>query len=132
MIKESAFRPLQGRKDVPRLLLQLEQIEEEMVELGGDVLAVRCAPETAFEKALSAEFAFANLVREAAIELPEDVAREQGALPLFVNEETSFVAVTDLTVGKLKILMETLQRPVSPHMVESSVLDLVLIDKVWG
>lgn len=131
LVKEEAFRPSPSRTDVPRLLLQLAQIEEQMAALGGDPLAVREGPETPFEKAASGDFARCNLSLAAARELPEAVAREQQAVCLFVNEDTAFVAITDLSVGKLRTLMETIERPVNPHMVEPTVMR-ELLERAYG
>lgn len=126
LVKDSAFRPSPSRADVPRLMLQLAQIEEQMGALGEDPLSVREGPETPFEKAASADFARCNLVKAAARELPETVARAERAVCLFVNEETAFVAVTDMSVAKLRALMEALDRPVNPHMVEPVILEELL------
>ena len=130
LVKAGAFRPSPNRTDVPRLLLQLAQIEEQMTSFGEDPLAVREGPETPFERAASAEFARNNLVLMAARELPESVAQEQAAVCIFVNEETAFVAVSELSVAKLRAVMEALQRPVNPHMVEPQVLD-ELLERVY-
>lgn len=126
MIGEGAFRPNPGRAQVPRLLLQLSEIEEQMGALGGDPLAVQPGPETPFERAASADFARSNLVVGAARELSESTARRVGAVPLFINEETAFVAMASLSVEKLRTVMEALERPVNPHMVEDEVLEELL------
>ncbi|MEO1228341.1 MAG: hypothetical protein AAFZ18_05495 [Myxococcota bacterium] len=131
LVKEGAFRPNPSRADVPRLLLQLAQIEEQMGSAGEDPLAVRQGPETDFERAASSDFARCNLVLAAARELPETVARAERAVCLFVNEDTAFVAVTGISVAKLRALMEALGRPVNPHMVEEAVLD-ELLDRAYG
>lgn len=126
LVKDSDFRPSPSRADVPRLLLQLAQIEEQMTSFGEDPLAVRQGPETPFERAASADFARCNLVSAAANELPESIARSESAVCLFVNEETAFVAVTDISVTKLRALMEALDRPVNPHMVEPEIIEELL------
>lgn len=131
LVKDGAFRPNPSRADVPRLLLQLAQIQEQMGHLGEDPLAVRTGPETPFERAASADFARSNLVLSAARELPEAVARSERAVPIFVNEDTAFVAMVDLSVPKLQAVMEALERPVNPHMVEAEVLD-ELLERVYG
>lgn len=131
LVKDGAFRPNPSRSDVARLLLQLAQIEEQMTALGEDPLAVRQGPETAFERAASADFARCNLVLAAARELPEEVARTHEAVCLFVNEDTAFVAMAELSVAKLRAIMEALERPVNPHMVEREVLR-ELIQRVYG
>lgn len=131
LVRDGAFRPNPSRADVPRLILQLAQIEEQMTSMGEDPLAVRQGPETEFERAASADFARCNLVLAAARELPEDVARREGAVCLFVNEDTAFVAMVDLSVSKLRAVMEALERPVNPHMVERATLE-DLIQRVYG
>ncbi|MBX2810261.1 MAG: hypothetical protein KTR25_00560 [Myxococcales bacterium] len=131
LVKEGVFRPNPSRSDVPRLLLQLAQIEEQMSSLGEDPLAVREGPETAFERAASADFARCNLVPQAARELPEEVARQEGAVCLFVNEDTAFVAMSDLSVPKLRAVMEALERPINPHMIEADLLE-ELLERVYG
>lgn len=132
LVKDGAFRPSPSRADVPRLLLQLAQIEEQMSSsFGEDPLAVRPGPETEFERAASADFARYNLVMPAARELPEDVARREGAVCLFINEDTAFVAMADLSVGKLRAVMEAMDRPVNPHMVEPRILE-ELFARVYG
>jgi hypothetical protein len=131
LVEPSAFRASPSRADVPRLLLQLTQIQEQMGHLGEDPLAVRGGPETPFERCASADFARSNLVLSAARELPEALARAQGAVPLFVNEETAFVAMVEVSVTKLQVVMEALERPVTPHMVETPVLE-ELLERVYG
>lgn len=131
LVKDGAFRANPSRADVPRLLLQLAQIEEQMGTDGEDPLAVRQGPESAFECAASSDFARSNLVLAAARELPEAVARSERAVCLFVNEDTAFVAVTAISVAKLRALMEALDRPVNPHMVEEPVLD-ELLERAYG
>lgn len=128
LVKDGAFRPNPNRTDVPRLVLQLAQIEQQVAEGAEDPLAVRQAPETELERASSADFARTNLVLAAARELPEEVARAQRAVVLFINEETAFTAMADLSVSKLRALIEALDRPVTPHMVEESALDALLAD----
>ncbi len=131
LVRDASFRTNPSRADVPRLLLQLAQIEEQAGLLGGDPLAVRGGPETELERAASSDFARCNLVLAAARELPEAVAREAGAVTLFVNEETAFVAMSELSAGRLRSVMEALERPVNPHMVSADVL-AELIERVYG
>ena len=131
LVKEGAFRPNPSRADVPRLLLQLAQLEEQMSTFGEDPLAVQEGPETDFERAASADFARCNLVLSAARELPESVARDVGAVCLFVNEDTAFVAMADLSVTKLRAVMEALERPINPHMIGGDLLE-ELLEQVYG
>lgn len=130
LVNDSSFRPSPSRGDVPRLLLQLAQIQEEMGEEGEDPLAVRGGPSSVLDRCASADFARSNLVLSAARELPEAIARAHGAVALFVNEDTAFVAVVELSVPKLQALMEALDRPVNPHMVDASILQ-ELLERVY-
>lgn len=131
LLKDGCNKPNPSRADVPRLLLQLAQIEEQIGALGEDPLAVRPGPETEFERSASTDFARCNLVYAAARELPESVARSEGAVCLFINEDTAFVAMSDLSVAKLRAVMETLERPINPHMIEPALLE-ELLERVYG
>lgn len=131
LVSDRDLRVNPTRAQVPQLLLQLTEIEEQMSELGGDPLAVQPGPESPFERAASAEFALCNLVPTAARELPESLARTEGAVVLFINEETAFVAMSSLSVQKLRSVMEAVQRPVNPHMVEPTVLE-ELLERAYG
>lgn len=127
LVSDRAFRPNPSRAHVPQLLLQLAELQSQMSSLGGDPLAVQSGPETPFDRAASSDFARCNLVKAAALEMPEEVARSHQMLPLFVNEDTAFVAMVSLSVNKLRTAMEVLERPVNPHMVEPYVLEELLV-----
>lgn len=122
-VDESAFRSSPGRADVPNLLGQLEEIEREVrARLGADPLLGDSRPTSADERATRAEFARSNLVVDEARLLPEGVARAEAAVVLFLCGEAAFVAVTDLSLAKLRTLMRVLGRPVNPHVVDPDVL----------
>ena len=131
LVPVDAFKTAPRRADVPRLLEQLAGIEADAVKLGEDPLAMQRGPETAHEKAKSAEFARLNLTLSVARELTERTARSDRAVALFVSEDTAFVAVSSLDVAKLRRLMQALRRPVNPHMVEESVID-ELLERVYA
>lgn len=122
-VAETAFRSSPSRSDVPKLLAQLKEIDRQMLaQLGEDPLNMHKGPETPFERASSAEFAHLNLVERDARELPESIAKSAGAVCLFFSDEAAFVAVSSVTISKLRMLMEVLNRPVNPHLVEAEVL----------
>ncbi len=123
LVNDAAFRPSPCRKDVPRLLLQLSELERQQVEEGEDLLQVAQCCQTPFERAASAEFARQNYVSRVAVILPEDEARALRAVPLFISHETAFVAMSSVDLGKLRALIEALQQPVTPHMVEDRVIE---------
>lgn len=127
LVTQGSFRSSPGRADVPRLVAQLEQIEREMRPLGEDPLTMQSGPLTPTERAQSAEFARLNFDPAAAALLPADEARELEAVCLFLSDETAFVAVSALTVPKLRTLISHLGRPVSPHVVEPEVLEELLV-----
>lgn len=129
-VPEHAFLSSPRRSDVPRLLEQLTEVARESAALGGDPLSVQGGPETPFERAESAEFAHANLTLEAARRLPEAAARAHGAVCLFFLDETAFVAVSEVSIAKLRALMVALGCPVNPHLVEPEVLER-LLDRVY-
>lgn len=131
LVSQGSFRSSPGRADVPRLVAQLEQIEKEMPPIGDDPLTMQSGPITPTERAQSAEFARLNFDPEAAQLLGEAAAREAQAVCLFVSDETAFVAVRELTVPKLRSLIEGLGRPVSPHVVADEVLD-ELLERAYG
>jgi hypothetical protein len=123
-VAETAFRSSPSRSDVPKLLDQLKEIDRQMLaQLGEDPLRMHKGPSTPFERATSAEFAELNLVERDARELPEPIARATGAVCLFFSDEAAFVAFSSVTIAKLRTLMEALNRPVNPHLVEEHVLE---------
>lgn len=130
LVPADAFRSAPRRDDVPKLLEQLADIEAEAVKLGEDPLAMQRGPDSAHDKARSAEFARLNLTLSVARELSEADARANRAVALFVSDDTAFVAVSALDVSKLRRLMTALRRPVNPHMVRDDVLDQ-LLDEVY-
>lgn len=123
-VAETAFRSSPSKKDVPKLLEQLAEIDRQMLaQLGEDPLRMHRGPSTPYECAASAEFAALNLVEKDARELPERIAKSTGAVCLFFSDEAAFVAFSSVTIQKLRVLMEALNRPVNPHLVEESVLE---------
>jgi hypothetical protein len=131
-VAESAFRSSPSRSDVPKLLDQLKEIDRQMLaQLGEDPLRMHKGPATPFERATSAEFARLNLVDRDARELPEPIARALGAVCLFFSDESAFVAFSSVTIAKLRSLMEALNRPVNPHLVEEHVLEQ-LLERVYA
>ncbi len=127
LVAESAFRSSPSKKDVPKLLAQLEEIDRQMLaQLGEDPLRMHRGPESAYERAASAEFAQLNLVLKDARELPQERAEELRAVCLFFSDEAAFVAFSSVTIARLRALMELLNRPVNPHLVEDQVLDALL------
>lgn len=131
LVLQSRFQPSPNRDDVPRLITQLQQIEREMKPSGEDPLRMQSGPMTAAERSQSAEFVWLNFDPEVAQLLQADDARRLGAVCIFISEETAFVAADDLTVPKLRELMQILDRPVNPHIVESVVL-LELLARAYG
>lgn len=127
LVSQANFQPSPNRSDVPRLVAQLEHIEREMKNLTEDPLMMQSGPCTDTERAQSGEFARLNFEPEAAALLDEQTARALGAVCLFVSQDTAFVAIADLTVPKLRTLMQTLDRPVNPHVVEPAVLSELLL-----
>ncbi len=128
LVSQANFQATPSRRDVPRLIAQLEQIEREMGGAGDDPLMMQSGPSNPVEHAQSAEFARLNLDPKAAQLLPKDTAEAMGAVCLFSSQDTVFVAVAELSVGKLRTLMQTLDRPVNPHVVSPSVLEALLRD----
>jgi hypothetical protein len=88
-------------------------------------------PSTPYECASSAEFAELNLVEREARELPEAIAKTTGSVCLFFSDEAAFVAFSSVTIAKLRTLMEVLNRPVNPHLVELRVLEK-LFERVYA
>lgn len=131
LVPETAFRGGPGRADVPRLIAQLNQIEQEMASQGQPLPMTRSGPRTPYERAQSAEFARLNFDPAAARLLSEDVARRIGAVCLFVSQDTAFVATDSLDLPKLRALMSALSRPVTPHLVAPEVLE-ELLDRAFG
>src|SRR5438874_1466283 len=72
-----------------------------------------------------------ELVADAELSIPEATARSAGALPLFFCDEAVFVAMSSVSIAKLRRVMQALGRPVNPHLVEESVLG-ELLDRVHG
>lgn len=131
LVPGAAFRPSPSRADVPKLLRQLAQIEQEIQDKGNDPLAAaQTPPATPHEVAQAAEFARMNLSRAAGRLLPEQVARSVGAVVLFVSEETAFVAFESVSVGKLRQVMEALERPIHSHLIPEGLLP-ELMDAVY-
>jgi hypothetical protein len=129
LVAPTAFRASPTRGDVPQLLEQLAQLERE----GGvdPVAAKHPPPKTPYERASAAEFARLNLSLPAARLLSERTARALRAVVLFVSDETAFVAFEAVDAGKLRAVMEHLERPTNAHVVPGEVVD-ELIARVYG
>lgn len=129
---DKAVETSPSRRDVPRLIQDLAKLESQMVaHFGEDPLSTQRGPETAFELAASREYAIQNLMIEAALCLPEKVARDVGAVCLFFHGEAACVAMKGVSVKKIRALMEALGRPVNPHVVDDQTLR-TLFDGVYG
>lgn len=123
-VDDGAFRSSPGRADVPRLLAELEEIEREVkTKLGADPLLRQGGPTSPVERAIAEEYARENLVVAEARTFPEPLARATGSILLFSCDETAFVAVAELSIPRLRALLEAYGRPVNPHLVERRVLD---------
>ena len=121
-----------GRKDVPRLIRDLAELEKQMVgTLGTDPLEMQEPPSSAYDRSYAADYAFQNVDVECARLLPESKARELNAVCLFLAGESACVAVSGLSVRRLRSLMEALGRPVNPHMVDEETLS-ALLQAVYG
>ncbi|MGF1509095.1 MAG: hypothetical protein ACFB9M_06285 [Myxococcota bacterium] len=133
LVATSAFRSSPSRADVPKLLRQLAQIEQEIAGQGSadPLAAAQSPPRTPHEQAQASEFARSNLSIPAARLLSEALARELRVLVLFVSDETAFVAMEDVTVWRLRRVMEALERPVHTHLVTSTDMS-ALLEKVYG
>lgn len=130
-VAKDAFPSSPSTKNVQDLLAQLSHIERQMDHLGEDPLAMQRGPSSVFEHAVAADFARANLVRQTALALPESIAREVGAVCLFASGEAVFVALSALSIAKVRRLMKALDRPVNPHLVGEGVLE-ELLRAVYG
>ena len=127
-VGDRAFRSTPGRADVPLLLKQFESMKQLPAT---DPFASHRAPTTAYERALSADFARMNLDLSVALELSEETARDVRAVPLFLSEETAFVAMERVDLPQVVRLMTELARPVNPHLVPPEVIE-ELIARVYG
>lgn len=126
-VPEDAFKSSPSLDDVPRLVAQLEQLERQVeARASEDPLAEQRGPKTVFDRALSREFAVLNLDSRAAHTLPEDVARKEGAVCLFFHGDAACVALTEMSVRRIRTLMAALGRPVNPHLVDDETLQLCL------
>lgn len=126
LLGDDELRGTPSRSDVPKLLEDLAQVEAQLVaRVGLDPLSMQNGPTSAFERAVAADFARQNLVLEEARILPASVARAQRAVVLFTSGDAVCVAVTELSVAKMRTLMAALGRPINPHMVDLPTLDLL-------
>ncbi|MEQ9497013.1 MAG: hypothetical protein RIT81_09140 [Deltaproteobacteria bacterium] len=130
-VREDAFKPSPGREDVPRLLMELRRVEDEIESLGKDPLETSELPSTPYKRAVAREFATLNLCVEDAKTLDEQLARRERAVVVFVSDETAFIATSRVTVPKLILLMTSVRRPVQPHLVEDEVIE-ELLTRVYG
>ena len=132
LVPEDAFKTSPSREDVPKLLEQLERLERQVhAQDGEDPLAEQPGPTSPFERALSSEFALQNLSSAAAELLPEAIARREGAVVLFLHGDAACVAMTQMSVRRVRALMAALERPVNPHLVDDETL-AVLMAMVYG
>lgn len=126
-VPEDAFKTSPGISDVPKLVSQLEQLERQVAEQRGeDPLSEQRGPITAFDRAMAREFAILNLSLEAALELPEGIARAEQAVCLFHHGDAACVAMKEMTVRRIRALMSVLQRPINPHLVDGETLQTLL------
>jgi hypothetical protein len=126
-VAENAFRSSPNKDDVPKLLAQLTEIEEKMrANLGEDPLHMHRAPATEPDRAAAAEFARLNLVVSISRELPEEIARRWRCVCLFFCDEAAFLATSDVSIAKLRAVMQALGRPVNPHLVEEAIVEELL------
>ena len=131
-IDRSAAISAPNRSDVPRLVRDLTRLEQHMMEhFDEDPLTNEHRPTTPFERSVASDFAFMNLDLEAALKLDEATAREHTAVCLFLAGESACVAIQEVSVRKIRTLMETLKRPVNPHVVADDTIHC-LIETVYG
>lgn len=131
-VPEDAFKTSPSRADVPKLLAQLEQLERTIRDQGGDdPLAEQEGPVTPFERALSSEFALMNLSVSASTLLPERVARVERSVVLFLHGDAACVAMSRMSVPRVRALMAALERPVNPHLVDEETI-FALLESVYG
>jgi hypothetical protein len=130
-VADGAFRSSPSRQDVPKLLEQLAQIERQIERIGEDPLAMQRGPVTPLERAMAHDFVRKNVVLEAARSLDESVARQARSVCLFFSDDSAYVAMSAMSLAKVRMLMEALGRPVNPHLVEDKVVD-ELLEKVYS
>lgn len=132
LVPEDAFKTSPSRDDVPKLLSQLEQLERQVsAQAGDDPLSEQPGPKTAFERALSSEFALQNLSVAAGALLPEAIARRESSVVLFLHGDAACVAMTQMSVRRVRAVMAALLRPVNPHLVDEETIAL-LMSSVYG
>lgn len=126
LLGEDELRGSPSSADVPKLINDLAQVEAQLVaRVGLDPLSMQDGPQTPFDRAVAADFARQNLVPEEAAILPVEVARAQRAVVLFTSGDAACVAVAELSVAKMRTLMQALGRPINPHMVDLPTLELL-------
>lgn len=130
-VREDAFKPSPGVDDVPRLLMELKRVEQEVESLGKDPLETSELPSTPYKRSVAREFAMLNLSKTDARTLDEDFARRERAVVVFISDETAFIATSRVTVPKLILLMTAVRRPVQPHLVDDEVIE-ALLSEVYG
>lgn len=132
LVPEDAFKTSPSRDDVPKLLSQLEQLERQVRDQASeDPLSEQPGPKSAFERALSSEFALQNLSTTAAELLPEAIARKESSVVLFLHGDAACVAMTQMSVRRVRAVMAALDRPVNPHLVDEQTIQ-VLLAMVYG
>lgn len=127
-VGNDAFRSKPSREEVPEIIRQLDRIGQRAL---GDPFVGQTGPTTPYERASSTEFARLNLDEMTARELDRNSAYALRAVPLFLSEDTAFVAMDRLDASRMVRLMAELSRPVNPHLVTSVVLD-ELLHRVFG
>jgi hypothetical protein len=131
-VPEDAFRTSPSIADVPKLVSQLEQLEKQVAQqMGEDPLAEQSGPRTSFDRAMAREFAIQNLTEEAAKLFPESVARGESSVCLFLHGEAVCVAMTQMSVRRIRTLMSVLGRPINPHLVDEETIQ-TLLEAVYG
>lgn len=126
-VPEDAFRSPPTLADVPKLVSQLEQLEKQVKEQRGeDPLSEQSGPITHFDRAMARDFAIQNLTYEVAVELPETIARNERSVCLFVHGDAVCVAMTQMSVRRIRTLMSVLGRPINPHLVDEETIQALL------
>ena len=126
-VAEDAMRSRPGRDDISEILAQFERL----MGRSEDPFVEHQPPKTNYRRAVAREFARLNLQRTVALELAVDVARRLRAIPLFLSEETVFVATDGLDIRQVALLTQELRRPVNLHLVDHEMVD-ELLEEVFG
>ncbi len=123
-VAPDAFATSPALEELPELIRQLRELAG---QLGNeDPLSDEPGPSTPYEAALARDFALNNLDLSWARKLTCDEARQQRAVPLFVCQDTAYVAVDRASVAKLLTLVQALGRPVNSHLMTPEAIDELL------